>query len=773
MRTKLAAGIFGLLSLAAGCAEHRVAGPPPAQSTARAGDPVPASASASAGAAATARTVAEAAPAAPAAPPAQELTWIDAVRLERWADAAARIDALPEVERGRPEVRYVRARAALALGDAAKAASLLHRLDAELPLLAADITRWRAEAALEAGPHAEAAAHFARSKDPRDLARAAEAYLRAGDFTQAIGAAGRAVAAAQRSKRRQDEAAARLARARALRQAVAARAPQAKAPAPPAAIADLRWIARSAPATPEGREAAAALAELGAALTPVERLEAADALIEGGSAAEAAAELTRLAATGVLPKPELLHRRATALYRARDYGAAATAFLEAAAIPTPKQPEQVYYAARALARQDRHPEAIERLLEVASKWPRTSWAEGATFLAAQLMLQTGRYDDAAKQYARFLDRFPRSDRRDEAEHERALALISSGDAAGARAKLGRLSAQARRIDDASRLRQLEGLAALRAGDRAAALQIWTDVMRTYPLSWGALTSRARLAAEGAAVPPLLEPPAPGAAPPLAVSLPPAAALLASVGLDADAERWITDNEREVAAAYGPRGGEALCTIYGTLSRAKRRYRVGVNAVGYDALKRAPSEAERWAWECVYPRPYLASVRGLEDEHGMPRGLIYALMRQESAFDPVVVSPASAVGLMQLMPSTAERAAREMEMGLDLGTLKSPEVNLKLGSFYLAKLLRIFEGSLPLATAAYNAGPKAVSRWLPAGAEQDTDLWVARIPYGETRHYVGRVLGNLARYQWLEGGEGAVTMVPLTIPTGIRAPDDAY
>jgi soluble lytic murein transglycosylase len=214
-------------------------------------------------------------------------------------------------------------------------------------------------------------------------------------------------------------------------------------------------------------------------------------------------------------------------------------------------------------------------------------------------------------------------------------------------------------------------------------------------------------------------------------------------------------------------------MYAQLAQAKRRYRVGVNAVGYEALKRAPSDADRWAWECVYPRPFGAAVRALEEQHAVPRGLLYALMRQESAFDPVVVSPASAVGLMQLMPSTAERAAREMEMGLELSELTSPDVNLRLGGFYIAKLLRTFEGSLPLAAAAYNAGPQAVSRWLHAGAEQDTDLWVARIPYGETRHYVGRVLANLARYQWLEGGEAAVAMVPLQIPTGIKAPADAY
>ena len=197
-------------------------------------------------------------------------------------------------------------------------------------------------------------------------------------------------------------------------------------------------------------------------------------------------------------------------------------------------------------------------------------------------------------------------------------------------------------------------------------------------------------------------------------------------------------------------------MYGMLSRAKRRYRVGNAAVGLRDLMRAPSEAERWAWDCLYPQPYAAGVRELEEQHGFPSGLLHALMRQESAFDPAVVSPADAVGLMQLMPSTGKAVAAELSMtDYDPAMLTNPELNLKLGAFYLDKLLKMFQGSVPLAAAAYNAGPKAVSHWVDVGADNDADFWVARIPYDETRGYVARVAGNLARYQWLEGGDAAV------------------
>ena len=101
------------------------------------------------------------------------------------------------------------------------------------------------------------------------------------------------------------------------------------------------------------------------------------------------------------------------------------------------------------------------------------------------------------------------------------------------------------------------------------------------------------------------------------------------------------------------------------------------------------------------------------------------------------------------------------------------MSLKFGAFYYAKLVKMFQGSLVLASAGYNAGPKAASRWLETGADNDVDLWVARIPYDETRNYVARVAGNLARYQWLEGGDAAVTPLPLELPVGARAPADAY
>jgi len=778
MRVSLA-----LLLLIAGCSERRFAGPPPAGTL----PPALAAGGESAGDAGL------------PAPDAPAASWLDAVRLERWAEAAALLDALPEVSRSRAEMRYVRARAAVGSGDGARASTLLDGLEASLPLLSADIARWRAEAQLLVGPYAPAAAYFARSHTARDLTRAADAYQKAGDNAAARAVADRAVVAAGHGRGVREEAAARTKRAEILR---AAGGDAGNAAAEP----DLRWVATHAASTAEGRAAAQALEQMKRPLSPKERISALEGIDPAATGTTVSAPVVEQVAgqAGAVttaqpvsslpapahaaeprPKPapspvlrgEALHARAMALYRAREYTAAATAFRESA-VAGAHQAEDLHYAARSLARADHDDDAVKAYQAMILRYPRSPFAEKSAYYAGRLELSDGHFKEAAQSYTRYLTTYRKGEHREEAEYERALAWLSSGSPGPAREALTLLARKAP-ADKAPRLRELVAIAADRDGDHPGAVALWTEIARTQPLTWAALTARARLAAAGSPLPPPLDPDpteaARGSRAILELRLPPTSALLASLGLDGDAETHLLEVEREATAPYAGRESEALCGLYGMLTRAKRRYRIGVGAVDGSWLLRAPSSTERWAWDCVYPRPFATGVRALEEQHALPRGLVYAVMRQESGFDPAVVSPASAVGLMQLMPATARQAALELALPFDESDLTRPEVNLRLGAFYIAKLLRMFQGHVALAAAAYNAGPRAVSRWVESSSstENDLDLWVARIPFDETRNYVARVAQNLARYQWLEGGDAAVTPVALAIPADARAPADAY
>ena len=106
-------------------------------------------------------------------------------------------------------------------------------------------------------------------------------------------------------------------------------------------------------------------------------------------------------------------------------------------------------------------------------------------------------------------------------------------------------------------------------------------------------------------------------------------------------------------------------------------------------------------------------------------------------------------------------------------LSQPAQSLRLSARYLKKLLDAFGGNVALAAAAYNAGPQALRRWLEGGKGLSLDVFVARIPYAETLEYVERIVGNYARYRYLEAGASAVPRLTLELPAASPASGVEY
>ncbi|MBN8715260.1 MAG: transglycosylase SLT domain-containing protein [Xanthomonadales bacterium] len=159
---------------------------------------------------------------------------------------------------------------------------------------------------------------------------------------------------------------------------------------------------------------------------------------------------------------------------------------------------------------------------------------------------------------------------------------------------------------------------------------------------------------------------------------------------------------------------------------------------------------------------LASQDGLvvqAREAGIYPPWAYGILRAESAWMSDARSGADARGLMQLLPSTAARVAKSN--GLPWGgaqSLYDPDVNIVLGTRYLAQVAARFDGSPWLASAAYNAGPNRVAQWIAARGGLAPDIFVATIPYKETREYVARVMAFSVIYDWRLHGDA----VPLSI-----------
>lgn len=135
-----------------------------------------------------------------------------------------------------------------------------------------------------------------------------------------------------------------------------------------------------------------------------------------------------------------------------------------------------------------------------------------------------------------------------------------------------------------------------------------------------------------------------------------------------------------------------------------------------------------------------------------KAMVYAIARQESAFDPKAQSGVGARGLMQLMPATAKRTAQRFGVDFDVDKLvDDPAYNAKLGSAHLGELMDDWKGSFVLTFASYNAGGGNVKKWIDAyGDPRKPDIdpvdWVERIPFSETRNYVQRVMENLQVYR---------------------------
>ncbi|MGD2083616.1 MAG: transglycosylase SLT domain-containing protein [Chromatiales bacterium] len=200
-----------------------------------------------------------------------------------------------------------------------------------------------------------------------------------------------------------------------------------------------------------------------------------------------------------------------------------------------------------------------------------------------------------------------------------------------------------------------------------------------------------------------------------------------------------------------------------LGDARTEWQWAIRDMAAPELKAAAKLAQSWGWhdraiftlartgywddlELRFPLEHRADIESLARTASLDPAWVYAVVRQESAFIRDARSGAGALGLMQLMPSTAGYVARKLgERPPGRFDLLDPQINIRLGSTYLKRVYDRLGGHPVLATAAYNAGPRRVESWLPAG-RLDADVWIELIPFRETRRYVQRVLTYTAIYE---------------------------
>ncbi len=710
-------------------------------------------------------------------------TALEAFDADRWGEAAALL-----ARSSLPEARYLRGVALVNAGRGAEAARALARLAGELPDLADHVSWWTGQALDLAGDRRAAAAAYAAvppssllwPESRIALGKALEAHgdvagaLRAFDALAALGPP------ADLSK--PDLAATALLLSGRLR------ASRADAPSREAARHDLVECWAGHPLAPESRDCRVRLGSLpppGNAPPGVEdSLRRVEALLDLNRNGDALRDLERLAPR--LPPPareEPLGCRARfALGRAFRKERAYVKAMEALApvverCADPGLRVRALYLRASAAAVASPEDAIELFQRLAREYPNHALADDALISAADLTARAGHIAEARRLLADVAERYRGGDQRPEAMFRAAWLARRQGDVAGAIAGFAAIEAEYRDSDAYEHARAAYWRARLLAargepGDADAARAIWADLAARYPTDYYGLLSRTRLQEGGAACGAridLPDPMAPAADAPFRYRAGPLASdphfraglRLLRMGLLRAAGDELDAADRRLVAPGAASGHEPLLLLAELLDRAgeHRGAHNLLRTLGRAALRGRPEGAALRVWRIAYPPAWRAEVARWAPRAGVPVDLLQALMREESALDPLVVSPAGAVGLTQLMPTTAREVARRHKLGRPShADLTKPSLNIRLGAAYLGELLRRFGGSPALALAAYNAGDGALRRWLGERGGLDLDEFVEEIPVSETRGYVKRVLRSYAAYRYLYGNRVERTAV---------------
>ncbi len=437
----------------------------------------------------------------------------------------------------------------------------------------------------------------------------------------------------------------------------------------------------------------------------------------------------------------------------------------------------LFMAGKAAASDGQYMLAIQRFAALEREFPSHSLADDARLYGALAYLELGVEARFTELLSSLPDDYPDGDMVVEGSFRLALRRLDKQDYQGAARVLERvldnkLSTGARAADFAGRERYFHARAIARTGDGERALAEYETLIRDLPLSYYMLCAYSALAAADQA--------RAEAALGAALAAVPSAKVVVTTRPEFSGPGFVRalelfgvgdleDGSQELDAlgladSSRPEILWGLSKLYAEAGSVKLSH-----AAARRALSAAPPNwpADDWmdAWKLAFPAPYQEIVLREAKRSGQSRALIYAIMREESAFDPDAESPADAYGLMQLIEPTAKAAARPLGLPFDRASLKRPSVNVALGSSVLAQYAAAFPENVLLAIPAYNAGPNNPKRWLRERPTLDFDIWVELIPFVETRRYVKRVLSSRAAYAFLYQRENFESFA--TLPSKVQ------
>lgn len=176
----------------------------------------------------------------------------------------------------------------------------------------------------------------------------------------------------------------------------------------------------------------------------------------------------------------------------------------------------------------------------------------------------------------------------------------------------------------------------------------------------------------------------------------------------------------------------------------------------------PHKEAREYWMLAYPQGFRRLVKRYAKKARLPESFLYAIIREESAFNPKAESWANAIGLTQLLVSTAKKFSKGIIKRVTPRRLKNPKINIAIGSRFLEFLWKNFNKNPVLVAAGYNAGHGAARRWLKENKGLALDEFVENIPYSQTRRYSKSVISSYGVYNFLYSDSGDILILPLNL-----------
>lgn len=496
--------------------------------------------------------------------------------------------------------------------------------------------------------------------------------------------------------------------------------------------------------------------------------KAAEALIGG--------KLTKKRANAVRCQAQLFLARSLSAQREHERAEAACQQLLDACSDPDLRARARFLAGKAAASAKRHTLATKHYAKLELEFPNHTLADDARLNAALSYLELGVEARFTELLLGMADDYPQGDMTPEGLFRLALRRIDKSDWAGAIQPLERAVSllgerdRSRGPDFAGRERYFRARARLQSGERERGLTELEALIEEFPLSYYMLLAytqlgkeapeRAKAARERAVARAEQEP--------FSIA---SRAEFKSEGFIRAMELFAVGDsvagERELGALGFSDPGTVpeilwgVALLYSRIGSAKISTAIAKRVLG-SSPARWPSGPWSAAWQLAYPRPYESLVEREAKKNNLSKWLVYAIMREESAFDPDAQSPANAHGLMQLIVPTAKMFARPLGLPYDKRALRKPHVNIALGTRALRSFSDKFADNPLLGICAYNAGPGAPLRWRRERPDADFDVWVELIPYHETRRYIKRVLSSRAVYGYLYEPERSEELIRLPL-----------